>query len=69
MIRLGKKYLSLEMIDEALYLAFKSGIPQLLTSCKNFTTLKTAHATANLISLHEEKVNPGQSSSLIKAMS
>ena len=33
-IRLGAKYLSLKLLDEALYLAFKSKIPQLLKTCK-----------------------------------
>lgn len=69
LIRLGMKYLSLNMADEGLYLAFRSKIPQLLTVCKHFAKQKQNMIVENLISLHEEKVNPGTSSSLIKAMS
>ena len=67
-IRLGMKYLSLNMADDALYLAFRSKIPQLLTACKHYAKHKSNMAVENLISYHEEKTNPGSSSSLIKAM-
>ena len=68
LIRLGMKYMSLNMMDEALYLAFKSRIPQLLSACKNMTQIKKNVIVQNLIGFHEEKATPGVSSSLVKAM-
>ena len=68
LIRLGAKYLSLKLLDEALYLAFKSKIPQLLQACKHYAKSTLALVTESLIEYHEEKVNPGTSSSLVKAM-
>lgn len=62
------KYLTMGMPDEALFLAFKSGIPQLLNVCKSFAKKKGQIMIENLIDHHEEKMNPGKSSCLIKAM-
>ena len=40
LIRLGMKYMTMGMLDEALFLAFKSRIPQLLTACKAYAAKK-----------------------------
>ena len=47
------KYLSLNMVDEALFLAFRSRIPQLLTACKHHAKRKANMMVENLISFHE----------------
>ena len=62
------KYLSLEMVDDALYLAVQSKIPQLLTFCKRHAKMKKDAVMENLLEMHEEKTNPSNSTSLIKAM-
>ena len=69
-LRLGLKYMTLGMMDEALYLAFKSKIPQLLTAIKAYANKKGNVTVENLISLHEEKTTdtPGTNSSVLKAM-
>ena len=67
-IRMGLKYLSLEMIDEALYLAFQSKLPQLLTATRHYAVKKRNVMVHNLIDFHEEKANPGNPSSLVKSM-
>lgn len=69
LIRLGSKFLSLKMLDEALFLAFESKIPQLLQACKRYAVATRAPVTENLIEHVEQKVNPGTSSNLVKAMS
>ena len=68
LLRLGLKYMTMGMLDEALYLAFKSKIPQLLTACKAYAHKKGNVTVENLISVHEEKTTPGTSSSILKAM-
>ena len=60
--------MTMGMLDEALFLAFKSRIPQLLTACKAYAAKKQNVTVENLISLHEEKTTPGTSTSLLKAM-
>ena len=65
---MGLKYLSLEMIDEALYLAFQSQLPQLLAATKHYAVKKRNVMVQNLIDFHEEKTNPGNPSSLVKSM-
>ena len=67
-IRMGLKYLSLDMIDEALFLAFQSKLPQLLSACKFHSVKKRNVMVQNLIDFHEERTNPGNPSSLVKAM-
>ena len=67
-LRLGLKYMTMNMFDEALFLAFRSKIPQLLTACKAYTRIKGDVTVENLISMHEEKTAPGTSSSILKAM-
>lgn len=62
------KYMTMGMLDEALFLAFKSRIPQLLTACKAYAAKKQNVTVENLITLHEEKTTPGTSTSLLKAM-
>lgn len=52
-IRLGAKYLSLKMLDEALYLAFESKIPQLLQACKQYAVATRAPITESLIEHRE----------------
>ena len=65
---MGLKYLSLEMIDEALFLAFQSELPQLITAAKHYAVKKRNVMVQNLINFHEEKANPGTPSSLVKSM-
>ena len=65
---MGLKYLSLDMVDEALFLAFQSKLPQLLTACRFHSVKKRNVMVQNLIDFHEERTNPGNPSSLVKAM-
>ena len=67
-IRMGLKYLSFDMVDEALYLAFQSKLPQLLTACRFHAVKKRNVMVQNLIDFHEERTSPGTPSSLVKAM-
>ena len=58
----------MRLVEDALYLAFKSKIPQLLQACRQHAKTTLAPVTEQLINYHEERVNPGQNSSLQQAM-
>ena len=55
LLRLGLKYLSLEMIDEAIYIAFKANISQLILACKYWTQKKKHVMALNLIEFYQQK--------------
>jgi len=63
------KFLTLGMLEEALFLAFESRIPQLLSSCKAFVRNSKLVGIENLLAFHEEKTKSATTSTLIKAMS
>ena len=65
---MGYKYLSLEMVDEALYLTIHSKIPHLLQAAKRYARKKKDVMLEKLLEYHEEKASPGNSATLLKAL-
>jgi hypothetical protein len=54
-IRLALKYLTLHMIDEALYLGIKTNLPEILSYCVSFANYRKDIVAHALLKMHEGK--------------
>lgn len=69
LLKLGLKYLSIDLPDEALHLAFKmESNVSLLAACRQYARKKKNVMLLNLIDYHKQKSCPGAQSSLVKSM-
>jgi hypothetical protein len=69
LLKLGLKYLSMDLPDEALHLAFKmENNAALLASARQYAKKKKNVMLINLIDFHKQKSSPGAQSSLVKSM-
>ena len=56
-IKLALKYLTLDMMDDAIYLAIKTNIPEIVSHCRNFANAKKDVAALSLLEYHDEKTD------------
>ena len=69
LLKLGLKYLSLDMPDEALHLAFKmENNAALLAAARQYARKKKNVMLVNLMDYHRQKSQPGAQSPLVKSM-
>ena len=69
LLKIGLKYLSLDMPDDALHLTFKlENNAQLLVAARQYAQKKKNVMLVNLIDYHKKKSCPGAQSPLIKSM-
>ena len=56
-IKLALKYLSLNMMDEAIYLAVKTNIPEVHSYCMQYANVKKDTVSINLLNYHNQKID------------
>ena len=56
-IKLALKYLTLDMMEDAIYLGVKTGIQEILAHCQSFANLNKDVAALALLEYHEEKTD------------
>ena len=73
-IKLAIKYLTLSMMDEAIYLGVKTNLSEILSYCRNFANYRKDIVALSILNMHQEKMDteeghPAKQCNLIRAMS